>query len=246
MARAMARTVDEIMNRELLTVQAETPVGDVRDLFRAFGIGAVPVVDDDRRPLGVLSMRDVFQAESGAARDHMSKPAACIDIGATIDHAARQLARSDRHHMVVVDGAGLAAGMLSTLDVLRALLEMPTRHPSAFPHWDETTRVSWTDEWPLDDASCGQAPDAPGFLLVLSGGFGQKDRVLWTEPCRSVRARVRELLSDPSTWSAASSPRISQQNIRFRAAAVFNDDARQRITALLKDRFEHAPPPGAT
>jgi hypothetical protein len=115
---------------------------------------------------------------------------------------------------------------------------MPPRHLSAFPHWDETTRVSWTDEWPLDDAGCVQAPDAPGFLLIVGGGFGQKDRVIWTEPCASVQARIRELLSDPSTWPAPLAPRMAEPKTRFRAAAVFDDAARQQINALLRDRLE--------
>jgi CBS domain-containing protein len=242
----MARTVDEIMNRELLTVHPETPTREVRELLRTFTVGAVPVVDDARRPLGVVSLRDVLDADGGTARDRMAKPAICVALSTTIDHAARQLASSDRHHLLVVDGTGVAAGMLSTLDLLRALLGMPIKHPTAFPHWDETTRVSWTDEWPLDEEGCTHAPDAAGFLLIVSGDYGQRDRVIWTEPCASVRARLLELVSMPSKEPAPLALHLSQPGLRFRAAAVFDEAERQRVATLLRDRLDHVPPPGAT
>lgn len=241
----MARTVDEIMNRELLAVGPETPAREVRELIRSFRIGAVPVIDEAQRPLGVISLRDLFNAE-GTAQERMTKPAMCVATSATIDKAARQLAATDRHHLVVVDGAGAAVGMLSTLDLLRGVLGMPTRHPVAFPHWDDATQVSWSDDFPLDELGCTNAPDAPGFVLVVSGGPGERDAVVWTEPCANIRARAIELVSLPSTWPPSLEVQLSRPGLRFRAAIVVDELARQRITALLRDRFDHIPPQGGT
>ncbi len=242
----MARTVDEIMNRELLAVQPDTPTRELRELVRSFRVGAVPVTDDTGRPLGVVSLRDLLDAEGGAAGERMSKPAMCVATSATIDKAARQLAATDRHHLVVVDGAGVAVGMLSTLDLLRGVLGMPTRHPTAFPHWDEATEVSWSDDWPLDEQGCASAPDAPGFMLIVSGSPGERDAVIWTEPCSSIRARAFEFVSSPSKWPPSLAHHLSRAGLRFRAAVVFDDLSRQRIAALLRDRFDHIPPQGAT
>ena len=241
----MACTVGEIMNRELLAVRAETPLLEVRDLLRSFRIGAVPVVDDTYRPIGVVSLRDLFDAQ-GLAGERMSKPAICVDASTAIDHAARQLARTDRHHLVVVDGAGAAVGMLSSLDLLRAVLGLPTHHPDAFPHWDEATEVAWTDDWPLDQQGCGHAPDAAGFLLIVDGAPGERDAVIYTEPCPSVRARVLELISVGSTPPSTLRPHLARGSLRFRAAAVSDVSAQERIAALLRDRLDHIPPPGAT
>ncbi|MGD0677692.1 MAG: CBS domain-containing protein [Polyangiaceae bacterium] len=240
----MALTVDEIMNREPLVVRPNTPLRDVRDLLRSFGIGAVPVVDDTQRPLGVLSHRDLFEPE-GTASMRMSRPAMCVAVSTTIDQAARQLALTDRHHLIVVDGSGAVAGMLSTLDLLRGLLGLPTRHPAAFPHWDEVTQVSWTDDLPLDEDGCARAPDAPGFLLIVRGGHGERDRVVWAEPCQNVRARVIELVSVPSEQPPSLAP-LSRPGLRFRAAEVSDGAAQQRIAAILRDRLAHVPPPGGT
>lgn len=241
----MARTVDEIMNRELLSVGPDTQVREVRELLRSFRVGAVPVIDEASRPLGVLSLRDLFHAD-GTAGERMTKPAMCVSTSAVIDKAARQLAATDRHHMVVVDGAGVAVGMLSTLDLLRGLLGMPTRHPVAFPHWDDATQVSWSDDWPLDEDGCTHAPDAPGFVLLISGGPGERDVAMWTEACASIRARAVELASQPATWPPSLEAHLARPGLRFRAAVVFDDSERQRIAALLRDRLDHVPPQGGT
>jgi CBS domain-containing protein len=241
----MARNVDEIMNRELLTVRTDTPTRDVRDLIRSFEVGCVPVVDDEGRPLGVLSLRDVLDVDATAGA-RMSKPAMCVEISSAIGDAAHQLARSGRNHLVVVDGSGAAVGMLSTLDALRGVLGLPTPHPATFPHWDEETHVSWTDDLPLDEMGSKKAPDGPGFLLVVSGAPGERDAVVWSEPCANVRARVVEMVLRAPKELSTLARELSRPGVRFRAAAVFDKTAQQRIAALLRDRLEHRPPPGAT
>jgi CBS domain-containing protein len=239
----MARTVDEIMNREVLMVGPEATTREVLNLLRSFALGALPVVDDARRPLGMLSLRDVFETDSVAHRQ-MSKPAMCVSISATIDDAARQLARTDRHHLIVVDGAGCVVGMLSTLDLLRALLGIPVRHPVTFPHSDETTQVAWTDDLELDPQGCANAPDCPGFLVIVSGAPGERDVVVWSEPCASVRARALELALSPSTQEPVLARHLARSGLRFRAAAVLDESARYRIAALLRDRLRACPAAG--
>jgi CBS-domain-containing membrane protein len=44
----------------------------------------------------------------------------CIEGSAGIETAGRRLALADAHHVIVVDSAGVAVGIISTLDVLRA------------------------------------------------------------------------------------------------------------------------------
>jgi hypothetical protein len=136
--------------------------------------------------------------------------------------------------------------MLSTLDLLRAVLGMPTRHPIAFPHWDETTQASWSNDWPFDEQGCLSAPDAPGFVLVVGGSPGERDAVVWTEQCSSIRARATELVSSPATLPPSLRAQLSRPGLRFRAAVVFDELSRQRIAALLRDRFDHIPPQGGT
>lgn len=241
----MARTVQEIMNRELLALRPDLPAREVPAMLRSFGIGAAPVLDDDGHPLGVVSLRDVLDVD-GSAGDRMTRPALCVSASTGIEDAARQLARGDAHHLVVVDSGGAAVGMLSTLDALRAVLDMPARHPAAFPHWDEGTGVSWTDDWPLDEESSAHAPDGPGVLALVTGHRGERDAVVWVEGCQNVRARALELASLPTQQEPALVRLLVLRGMRFRAAMVRDDTVRGRVVAAIRERIDHLPPPGGT
>ncbi|HLK36614.1 MAG TPA: CBS domain-containing protein [Polyangiaceae bacterium] len=241
----MPRSAQDIMNRELLSVQPDSPVDEVRELLRTFKVGAAPVVDVSGRPLGMVSVRDVLDA-SGTAADRMTRPALCVSVSTAIQDIARLLASSDLHHVVVVDSAGAAVGMISTLDVLRALVDLPARHPPTFPHWDATTNASWTDDWPLEAGALAHAPEAAGVLALVSSHFGEADAVVWVEGCTSVRQRVEGLLSPLGARDVALEPILRRRDVRFRAAPAHDEGARRRIVEVLLDRIHHTPPPGAT
>lgn len=80
------------MNRELFAVLPGTPMDASRELLRVFGIGAVPVLDDGGRPLGIVTAGAPLDGD-GTAHDRMTGPASCIE------EAARLLVPSDAHHL---------------------------------------------------------------------------------------------------------------------------------------------------
>jgi len=241
----MPRAVHEIMNRELLAVLPETPVEAARELLRAYGVSAVPVLDEAHRPLGMLPAVALLDA-TGRAGERMTRPAACVDGSISVEDAGTELAKADTHHLLVVDTAGVAIGMVSVLDVLRAMLRLPARHPSAFPHWDEMTRTSWTDDWPLQEESATHAPDDAGVLVLVRGDLANADAVMWVEECLNLRHRVQDLTDPACTCDPALACILHRGELRFRAAAVRDQEARQRIVSRLRDDIEHRPPPGAT
>jgi CBS domain-containing protein len=241
----MARTVQEIMNHELLAIRPDSAGREARDLLRSFSVGAAPVVDEAGRPLGVLSLGDLLDPE-GTAAERMTRPAMCVGSSLTVEDAARRLASTEMHHLVVVDTTGVAVGMVSTLDLLRALLGIPTRHPAAFPHWDDTTEASWTDDWPLEEESAAHAPSGPGVLALSTSHLGEPNAVVWVEPCANLRARVLELASHPDDHEPALARALALHGLRFRATSVCEEAPRTRIVTLLRDRLDHLPPPGAT
>lgn len=241
----MPRAIQDIMNRELLAIRHDSSAHDALALLRCFQVGAAPVLDDENRPLGVVSIRDLLEP-SGSASGRMSRPALCIATSTPIHEAARQLARTDAHHLVVVDGAGVAVGMVSTLDLLRALLDMPVRHPRTFPHYDEATGLNWTDDWPLEVEEASHAPEGAGILALTTGHLGECDSVVWAESCEHVRERVVQLASTPTKEEASLVKVLALREVRFRAAAIDDDAIRSQVVHLMRDRMEHAPPPGAT
>jgi CBS domain-containing protein len=126
----MPKTVADIMNPKLLYIRDGDRVSLARRHIIEFGITAVPVLDETHRPVGVVSLRDLARPEGD--RFEPSGIVATIKATATVDEGARQLAESDFHHLVVVDDMGVAVGMVSSLDFVRALVGLPPRHPDKF------------------------------------------------------------------------------------------------------------------
>ncbi len=124
------------MNGELLSLAPGLSARQARDMLRSFGIGAAPVVDDSNHPIGVLSLRDLLEAD-GTTSQRMSSPAVSVPSSMTLEGAARCLVARDIHHLIVVDAMGAAIGMLSALDVLRASWEF---HRIIHPRFRTGTR----------------------------------------------------------------------------------------------------------
>ena len=124
-------TVADIMNPKLLYVRDEDRLTLVRRKILQFGVTAVPVLDEGHRPIGVVSLRDC----AGDEEPRMSSPAKTVRVDATIAEGARALADANVHQLVVVDDHGIAVGMVSALDFVRAFVERPARHPAAFDRY---------------------------------------------------------------------------------------------------------------
>jgi CBS domain-containing protein len=240
----MARSVAEIMNRELVVVGPGASASAIARLMRDYAIANVPVVDEARQPVGLVTARALLD-DGGTAGERMIRPVTCVDAATDIADAARRFAEEDSHPFVVVDAAGAAIGVVSVLDVLRALLGIPARHPETFPHWDPQTHASWTDDWPLDDAHTARAPDAPGVLALVTDELGQSCAIQWVEACDNVRRRV-EALATGASAAGQISQLIAAGSLSFRAATVPDDVDRERLARRLRDDLEHRPPPGAT
>lgn len=65
--RALALPVSRVMSADVLVVELETELDDIIDVLTEFRVGAVPVVDADRRLAGMVSYVDVLRA---VAREH--------------------------------------------------------------------------------------------------------------------------------------------------------------------------------
>jgi len=63
----MVRFIEEIMQTEVVTVTAETPVGELLRILVSNQISGVPVVSEDGRILGVVSATDVIRVGANEA-----------------------------------------------------------------------------------------------------------------------------------------------------------------------------------
>jgi len=120
--------VGDYMNQHLVYLREGDRVDLARRPMADLGLTAVPVLDEEHKPVGVVSLRDLVDARDGTAT---SEPLRTVLASASIEEAARVLVAEDLHHLVVVDATGAAVGMLSSLDVVRALVRSPPKHPAA-------------------------------------------------------------------------------------------------------------------
>lgn len=98
-----------------------------------------------RERSGFVSLRD-FPADGKTAR--VSRPAVTVHPDASIEDAARRLVERNIRQLVVVDERGFTKGVVSALDLLRALSGLEPRHPARFDA-DCTSAAAFPD----DDAS---------------------------------------------------------------------------------------------
>lgn len=121
------RSVADLMTPEAVCVQRGTVFKEIARLLDEFGITAVPVIDDDGRPVGVVSEADLLRrhtsgAGSETAEGLMTSPAVVARPEWSAVEAARVM--EDRHikRLPVVDGSGRLIGVVSRSDLLQLFL----------------------------------------------------------------------------------------------------------------------------
>ncbi len=91
--------------------------------MRQYGISGLPVVDGERRPIGILTKRDVrFERRlTLTVGDIMTKQPVTVKEGVAIDAAKELLHRKHRiEKLLVVDGEGRLKGLITIKDIEQA------------------------------------------------------------------------------------------------------------------------------
>jgi hypothetical protein len=130
------------------------------------------------------------------------------------------MARRSRHHLACVDVAGRVVGFVSLLDVVRGLIGAPPSHPEAFPHYEPSTGLQWTDPIHLCLGSIDAAPSGPGVLVFIEGAPDRPDRVVHSERTDDVRARLRDLSTRAGAAPAPLCDAALAGHLWFRAAPL--------------------------
>lgn len=116
-------------------VVAAYPGAAAEDIARAlcrYGIDSVPVIDEDRRVIGVVSAFDLLApappARPGETRrvltacELMTAPAVTASVSAPVAEAGARMVRHDVRSLPVVTRDGVLVGILARTDVVRAFL----------------------------------------------------------------------------------------------------------------------------
>ena len=94
-------------------------------------VGALVVLDAERRPVGIVTDRDLVarclaerrDPEQTTVGDVMSKPAARVNERTSIEDALAEMMRTRARRLPVVDDEGRLIGILALDDVLELLVE---------------------------------------------------------------------------------------------------------------------------
>jgi CBS domain-containing protein len=231
----MARSVTDVMNREVFSLRAEEDADAALADLTAMGITGAPVVDAEGRPLGVLSLRDLAGPRTGdTAGALMTRPAAVVRETDTLAHAGHLLAQTGYHRLVVVDDDGRTVGVLSALDVVRGLLGIPAVHPRSFPHLDRELGLVFSDDQPLVADGLDDAPAGPGLILLVHGGAGVPERVVWAEAAHDVHARLTDMVNTPQSDRPILDYWLSRGPLRFRTAAAAESELPRALERLAR------------
>jgi CBS domain-containing protein len=231
----MAKTVGEIMNREVFALRPDESAAQALDCILMLGITGAPVADHNRHVIGHASLRDLLSMNKGPlVADRMTTPVEAVSPSTTLEEAAKRMARLRVHRLVVTEGSH-AVGVVSALDVMSALIGIPVVHPPAFPHFDRATGTTWTDEAELTLEAVPTAPDGPGLFVLIEGAPGERDWIVWTEATSNIRNRLYALLSEPQNDHVLSRIVEHPGRLRFRATWVADEGERRRVLDRLKN-----------
>jgi CBS-domain-containing membrane protein len=136
--------VRDVMTRDVVVVDPDTPYREIVDSLVRRKVAAVPVVDENRHVLGVVSEADVLhkvefigderqrrtferasrrsardKANAAVAADLMSAPAITVPPETSVVAAARRVETAHVKRLPVVDADGRLVGIVSRRDLLR-------------------------------------------------------------------------------------------------------------------------------
>lgn len=140
--------VADVMNHDVISVTSDTPVGELVRLLLERGLRAMPVVDAERRVIGIVTDVDLLQrgvsqlplhlqqllpgteraahlaavaARPERAADVMTPNPTTISARDSLTQAALVMTEHDHKRLPVVDEAGRLVGMLSRSDLLQTV-----------------------------------------------------------------------------------------------------------------------------
>jgi len=119
--------VNELMTRNPACCAPDTSLTDVARLMIENDCGCIPVLDNDGRPVGVITDRDIVLRTLAGNRNPMDLTAdACmtrnpvtVTADASVERCCEVLEENQIRRAVVVDEDGVCCGMVSQADLAR-------------------------------------------------------------------------------------------------------------------------------
>jgi CBS-domain-containing membrane protein len=123
-------TVSDVMSRGVLTIDPDAKLEDVAWGLTLKGVTGAPVRDEHGHLIGVLSKSDLVDPEKmesehppRTAKDAMTPVLFAAKADDPLTFAVERMVRTGVHRLVVIDELGALVGIITPMDVLKALLD---------------------------------------------------------------------------------------------------------------------------
>lgn len=113
-------TVADIMSAEVVSIGPETPTAQARRLLLEQGIRALPVIDDERRVMGVIGLRELSADDARPVAVSMTK-APQARLSTILRDILPMLVEQGHHAVLIVDEDVRLRGIVTQTDLLAVL-----------------------------------------------------------------------------------------------------------------------------
>ena len=121
-------------NKENFYFQPDTPISEIATALKERSIGAVPIVDNANKLVGIVSERDIVtklvveakDADLTTAKEIMTSEIIAAKLNDSIDSIIAIMKNKNIRHMPVVNEDNILTDFFSIRDFLRAEIEMGT------------------------------------------------------------------------------------------------------------------------
>jgi CBS domain-containing protein len=226
------KTAAEVMNRNFFYASPTDSIGVLAHGMGQRGLGSVVVLDLEGRPLGVATAGEVENSQSVEALIRgLRRPSVCMDEHTPVDIAARMLALHPSCCLVLVNGAGVAVGTLSPLELLSAVLGLDGVH--ALEPADERD-LAWNEADLLELGAVHRASEAPGIILLSPSFASSGNPVVWAEATENMRERLDQMLRNPQEDPRLESIlEVYPRTVRFRCLTMHDAGQRELLASAL-------------
>ena len=123
--------VRDVMTKDVRVVRPDTSVKEVVAVMNKFDIGSIVVVQGER-PVGIITERDILKRivepcldpETVTARQIMTSPVVTIDENASINEAAKLMAKKGIKRLLVTRNKDELMGIITFTDIVTKVPDM--------------------------------------------------------------------------------------------------------------------------
>ena len=119
------KLVLSLIERKCITIKADSTISNLTDLLSLHDIGAVIVVDNNNKPIGIVSERDViknYSKKNNNIKNIMTNKIISCDLSISSTNLLEIMNKNKVRHVPIINNDELL-GIVSIGDVVKRLIE---------------------------------------------------------------------------------------------------------------------------